>query len=240
MSTFLSLVNRVNRRVNEVELTSSNFASADGFYATAKDAVNDALFRIDQHQFQWPWNHSTHTETLVAGTNRYDFPANTKLIDFDSFRVQRNDTFGNETQYLAKKDYEEYLKSYADVEYNTTDTSIRQLPRYVAQSQSMDYVVYPVPDEAYDLDFELYSLATELTAHGDTTLVPDNFDNVITNGAMEFVYDFRGDLDTSQKFARKFEDGINEMRTIYINRQSAVKDTRLPSRSGRAPTHVRI
>jgi hypothetical protein len=32
-TTFLQLVNQVNRRLNEVELTSTNFASATGFYA---------------------------------------------------------------------------------------------------------------------------------------------------------------------------------------------------------------
>ena len=37
---FLGLVNEVNRRLNEVELTSSNFATAIGYYNTAKDAVN--------------------------------------------------------------------------------------------------------------------------------------------------------------------------------------------------------
>ena len=30
---FLELVNKINRRLNEVELTSSNFSTATGFYA---------------------------------------------------------------------------------------------------------------------------------------------------------------------------------------------------------------
>ena len=33
---FLGLVNEVNRRLNEVELTTSNFAAATGYYSTAK------------------------------------------------------------------------------------------------------------------------------------------------------------------------------------------------------------
>ena len=39
-TTFLTLVNDVNKRLNEVELTSSNFGAATGFYAHIKDAVN--------------------------------------------------------------------------------------------------------------------------------------------------------------------------------------------------------
>ena len=40
---YLSLVNDVNRRLNEVELSSSNFATAAGFYSSAKDAVKAAI-----------------------------------------------------------------------------------------------------------------------------------------------------------------------------------------------------
>ena len=45
---YLSLVNQINRRLNEVELSSSNFATATGFYSQAKDAVNSSQskFRI--------------------------------------------------------------------------------------------------------------------------------------------------------------------------------------------------
>jgi hypothetical protein len=65
---FLGLVNDVNRRLNEVELTSTNFAAAGGFYGHAKDAVNAALQDIDQQQFEWPFNFISQNETLVAGT----------------------------------------------------------------------------------------------------------------------------------------------------------------------------
>jgi hypothetical protein len=37
---YLGLTNEVNRRLNEVELTSANFPTATGFYAHIKDAVN--------------------------------------------------------------------------------------------------------------------------------------------------------------------------------------------------------
>ena len=40
---FLGLVNAVNRRLNEVELSSANFATATGFYSQAKDAVNASI-----------------------------------------------------------------------------------------------------------------------------------------------------------------------------------------------------
>ena len=56
---FLGLVNDVNRRVNEVQLTSSNFATAKGFYDLGKDAVNYAIRYINQSEYEWPFNHVT-------------------------------------------------------------------------------------------------------------------------------------------------------------------------------------
>ena len=40
---YLGLVNDINKRLNEVELTTTNFATVTGFYAHAKDAVNAAI-----------------------------------------------------------------------------------------------------------------------------------------------------------------------------------------------------
>ena len=54
---FLGLVNAMNRRLNEVELTSSNFATATGFYSQAKDAVNAAIRYINQSEYFWSFNH---------------------------------------------------------------------------------------------------------------------------------------------------------------------------------------
>ena len=41
---FLELVNKINRRLNEVELTSSNFATAKGAYASIKDSILKVSF----------------------------------------------------------------------------------------------------------------------------------------------------------------------------------------------------
>jgi hypothetical protein len=60
---YLGLVNDVNRRLNEVELTSSNFAAATGEYSMIKDAVNSAIRYLNQHEYEWPFNHVETEET---------------------------------------------------------------------------------------------------------------------------------------------------------------------------------
>ena len=127
---FLGLVNDVNRRLNEVELNSSNFLNAVGAYSMVKDAVNASIRFVNQHEFEWPYNHVTEEETLTPGIVRYAFPADTKILNMNSFRIKRNDTLGNESKKLSVLSYEEYLEKYVDIEYNTS-TNLRQLPTFV-------------------------------------------------------------------------------------------------------------
>lgn len=63
---YLELVNDVNRRLNEVPLTSSTFANAGGYYADAKGYINASINRINREEFEWPFNHVTQTQTLVV------------------------------------------------------------------------------------------------------------------------------------------------------------------------------
>lgn len=224
---YLGLVNDVCGRVNETPLTASTFSNAQGFYSTAKEAINSSIRDVNQQAFQWPFNHTDYDEALVAGTNRYAYQSDTKAVDFDTFRVQRNDTFGNETQKLKVLDYDEYVQRYIDDEYNTS-TSIRNTPRYVFRAPNQEYGVYPVPDEAYTLSYEYYSLPVDLSASTDVPSAPVAFRNVIVDGAMYYVYHFRGDTETADRLQAKFTSGVERMRVIYINNDyEYVRDTRI-------------
>ena len=64
MATFLALTNSVLARLNEVQLTASNF-SARGIQTQAQNAVNESIRYINQREFNYPFNHSTKTETLA-------------------------------------------------------------------------------------------------------------------------------------------------------------------------------
>lgn len=228
---FLGLVNNICGRVNETELTSVNFAAATGFYTTAKEAVNSSIRFINQNEFEWPFNHNTFEQTLTPGTIRYAYPASTKTVDFESFRIKRNDTFGNETISLKLITYEEYLSQFVDAEYNTTNVGIRSVPYVVFRTPDEGYGVYPAPDEAYVLVFERYTVPVDLDVHSDVPDLPEGFRHVIVDGAMYYVYFFRGDIETADRLFQKFQDGIKSMRSIYINRYEYIRDTRIPQRS---------
>ena len=221
---YLGLVNDVNRRLNEVELTANNFASATGFYSATKESVNSSIRFINQEQFEWPYNHVEQEDTLTAGEIRYSYPADAKTIDFDSFRIKRDASLGNDTKRLKIISYEEYLDSYADVEYNTS-TSLRQLPTYVFKAPSSEFGIVNPPDKAYELVYEYYRLPVDLINATDVPSVPEQFRYVIVNGAMHFAYLFRGESQESAMMQARFEQEIKQMRSLYINRYDYLRST---------------
>jgi hypothetical protein len=229
---YLGLVNDVNKRLNEVELTSSNFATVTGFYSAAKDAVNGALRHINQSTFEWPFNHVEQEDVLTEGQVRYGYPADAKTLDFDSFRIKRSASFGNDTRKLKLLAYEEYLENYVDAEYDTSNTGIRSIPRVIFRTPNQGFGVYPPPDNAYELVYEYYRLPVDLISATDVPSIPEQFRYVIVDGAMYFAYLFRGNTQDATLQFQKFEEGIKDMRTLYVNRYDYVRDTRISLTGG--------
>jgi len=221
---YLGLVNEVNRRLNEVELTSSNFATATGFYNTAKDAVNASLRHINHEEHNWPWNHVLEEETLTAGVTRYDYPTDAKIVDMNSFRIKKDDSLNVSTTKLKLMDYQEYLDNYIDYEYNS-GSDMQTLPRHVVRAPNQEFIVIPTPDKAYELVYEYYRNPVSLELYDDVPNVPLEFKHIIVDGAMFYAYQFRADTQASQIAQGKFESGIKYMRSLYINRYDYIRST---------------
>jgi len=231
---FLGLVNAVNRRLNEVELTSSNFASAIGFYSQAKDAVNAAIRYINQSEYFWSFNHNTQETTLVANTSRYAFPTDAKVINFNTFRIKENTTLGNSTTRLTEIVYEDYLDRFVDQEYNSSTG--QGVPRHVAQAPDLKFIMTPEPNKAYELVYEYYSFPTDLSAATDTPTIPERFQHVIVDGAMHYGYLFRGNTQDAMVMKEKFDEGIKYMRSQLINRTPYVRSYMLTGNTGGVST----
>lgn len=87
---YLYLVNRLCQKMNEVELDSSTFTSADGVYADFKAAINAAIQAIYRKQDnEWPFGWATTTFNTVIGQSEYNKAALAKTLDWDSFYIKR-------------------------------------------------------------------------------------------------------------------------------------------------------
>jgi len=86
-TTYLTLTNRVLRELNETELTSSTFSSSRGIQTAIKDFVNKGIHDIYNEAAEIPLLYTRTTQNLTTGDSEYDFPADFRKIDRDSFII---------------------------------------------------------------------------------------------------------------------------------------------------------
>jgi hypothetical protein len=289
---YLGLVNDVNRRLNEVELTSSNFGSAIGEYAMVKDAVNASIRYINQDAFGFPFNHDTETKTLTPGVVRYSIPTTAKHVDYSTARIKKNVNLGSFGNNLNLLDYKEYIaKEYANQEDDIISTTLNgshsssvttltltsttglsatgkvhiggeqvtytgilgnditgctrgannttaathdsgtvvtqflkgEIPRFIVRTPDNNYLLYPYPNKQYVLEFDFFKLPTDLSSATDVPSLPVQFRYVIVDGAMYTSYMFRGETQEAMVLKSSFDDGIKNMRTLYINKYDYIR-----------------
>mgnify|MGYP003642810229 FL=1 len=102
------------------------------------------------------------------------------------------------------------------------------VPEMVVRTPDNNYLLYPFPNKAYSIKFDYYTFPTDLSAHGDTTSIPDRFAPVIIDGATAFVYQYRGEAQQYQLNMQRFEQGIKNMQTLLINKFSYLRSTFIP------------
>jgi hypothetical protein len=223
---YISLVNDINRRLNEVELTTSNFTTATGYYSFAKDSINASIRHINQEEFEWPWNHVEETEVLAVGEVRYSMPHDSKTINMNTFRIKRNAGLNVKTVKLKVLTYEEWLDKHADSEYNSSSSTFGT-PTHIVRTPSRELIFYPAPDKEYEVVYEYFRLGFELESATDVPNLPEQYKHTIVDGAMYYVYQFRGDNQAAQLALQKFEQGIKQLRSLHINRTEYLRDTRV-------------
>jgi len=223
---YINLVNDINRRLNEVELNTSNFTAATGYYSFAKDSINASIRHINQEEFEWPWNHVEETEVLAVGEVRYSMPHDSKTINMNTFRIKRNSGLNVKTVKLKVLTYEEWLDKHADSEYNSSSSTFGT-PTHIVRTPSRELIFYPAPDKAYEVVYEYFRLGFELESATDVPSLPEQYKHTIVDGAMYYVYQFRGDNQAAQLALQKFEQGIKQLRSLHINRTEYLRDTRV-------------
>jgi hypothetical protein len=220
--TYLDITNEVIARFNEVPLTSSNFTAARGFQIQCKNAVNDAIDYINTSEFSWPFNHDTQTDTLTAGTTRYNIPTTAKHVDYDTFRLVKDTSLGASGGNLSLLDYKEYLKSHITQE---DQADVGGVPRNVFRTPDNNYGLHPYPDKAYSLKYEYYSYTTAMSAATDVPAIPEQYRAVIADGATAYGYQYRGESQQFQLNFQRFEAGIKNMRSLLANRMDYVSSS---------------
>ncbi len=225
-STYLTLCNMVLRRINEVEMTSAEFADIRGVQALVKDAVKASIAKINQAEFEWPFNSAEHTQVLTAGQSEYTWPSFFKVADYNSFQIQKDTSLGSSFKTLSPIERDEWYAKFRDDDYEAGNAG-RGIPDFVFTSHGSGFGVTPSPDKAYSIRFRYFLNYTDITLHSDVTRIPESFDTVIVDGALYHLYMFKDNLDAANAAFQAFTAGLKDLQTLFINSYESVRDTRV-------------
>jgi hypothetical protein len=225
-ATFLDLSNRVLRRLNEVELSSSDFPTARGVQALVKDAVQASIASINQSEFEWPFNAAEHTQNLEVGKEEYEWPNFFKVVDWNSFQVIESASGTNRFTHLNYIGRDEYYDKYRDDD-NESDAAGRARPKMVFPSHGNGFGVTPSPDSAYQVRFRYFLNYADLNLYDDQTRVPESFSSVIVDGALMHMYMFKDNVEAAQIAQSLFAQGLKNLQTLYINNYEYITDHRV-------------
>ena len=217
-TTYITLVNDLLRRLNEVTLTTSGegFSTAKNVQAIAKDAINNSIREILQDGHQFPFLKTTTTQTLTAGTGTYDLPTDMASVDWETFYLQALSSAGNTARSLPTIPFEEYVRVYKAIEENS-GTGARSSPDLVYQTSEEKFGVTPLPDAAYVIEYVYYKFPADLSAFDDEMIIPDRFKYIIIDGAMVYMMRFRSNEQSAQIHQAKFNEGIKSMRRLLLD-----------------------
>ena len=223
-TTYITLVNDLLRRMNEVQLatTGDGFSTVKNVQAIAKDAINNAIREILQDGHQFPFLKTTYSQTLAAGTKTYDFQSDMASVDWDTFYLNELTSVSNTPRALPVITFDQYTQNYRALE-DSAGTGGRASPTIVYQTAENKFGVTPIPDAAYVVDYVYYTFPDDLVAYNSTMIIPDRFKYIIIDGAMVYMMRFRSNEQSAQIHQQKFTNGIKTMRRLLLDDPISVR-----------------
>ena len=237
-TTYLDITNEVLRELNEIPLTSANFANAVGLQQFVKDSVNKSIFDIANAEPQLPFFavgesgatdpfYGNVTVATTAGTRWYELKASSSniandyaSIDWDDFYITTINVSGESAPYVSKglkfmtlADWKRYYRDSENAD--DADTQNHGEPKFIIKSpDSRKFGLSPIPDKVYNVHFYAFDKPTKLSAHGDTIVFPEQYVNVITARMRYYVWQFK---ESPQQAAFALEDYKKELRQMKSN-----------------------
>lgn len=232
-STFLDLCNQTLRRLNEVQIAESDFGLTRGVQSLVKDAVIASIRKINQSEFEWPFNAAEQTTVLSPGQSEYSWPSEFKVVEWNSFQIQADANLGVNFRSLQFIDRSVWYTRHRDKDRDAGPSG-RGVPINVFPSHGSGFGVTPSPDRPYTVRFRYFLNVVSLNNANDQTRVPSDFDSLIVDGALYHMYMFKDNAESASVSFAAFERGLKDLRTLFINNYHSVYDRRVNFGGGRS------
>jgi hypothetical protein len=240
-TTYLDLTNEVLRELNEIPLTSANFADAIGLQKFVKDTVNKSIFDIANEEPQLPFFsagvsgatdpfYGNVTVATVAGQRWYTLKAGSSSIttdyasiDWDDFYVTTINVSGETAPYVSKGlrflTLDDWKRYYRDSE-NEDDANSQTYgePKFVIKSpDSRKFGLSPIPDKVYNVHFYAFVRPTALSAYDDTMVLPEQYSNIVTARMRYYVWQFKESPQQAAFALDDYRKGMKHMKSNLMN-----------------------
>ena len=235
-TNYLQLCNEILREINEVELTTADFATSVGIQSHVKDLINRSYLDMVNEEAQWPFltveesgstdpNYGNVTIDTVAGTRWYELkPSSDSLItdysyiDWDNFLVTTIGVSGETAPYTSRNlkftTIEEW-KDYFRLGQNNDDADTQSYgvpSRVIKSPDNRKFGLSPIPDKVYKIWFYAYLLPTELDLYADEIVFPDLYVPVLINRARYYVHQFKDNPQASAFALEDYKKGLKKMK----------------------------
>ena len=214
-STFIQLTNRLLRRLNEVEISQTDFTSVRGIQSTAKDCILDTVREINTAKIDWPFNAVEHSQNLSVGVEEYGWPNNFTAVDWNSFQIQKDGALNINHKRLKPIMREEWYDNLRDSDYDAEGDG-KNIPIWVFPSHGQGFGVSPSPNEAYPIKYRYYKNPDDLELFDDEVTIPNKFDYVIIAGALFHLNQFKENMEGAQLAKVSYDAGMKNMRNTFL------------------------
>ena len=227
MATYVSLVNELLRRMNEVtlDIAGDGFDTVRNVQALAKDAINSSVRLILQDGQEWPFLKNTYIQVMTAGTRQYDFPADYSSVDWETFYIKQLESQSNGPRRLKPISYEAYIQGYRTSDDTGDLVNGDDAPSIVYQTFEEKFGVTPVPNAAYEVEYVYWSYPADMSVYDDVCIIPDRFKHVLIDGAMMYMMRFRSNEQSAAMHQSNFDGGIKAMRLVLMDDPIALRST---------------
>lgn len=235
MATYIQMVNKLLRKVNEVEVGESQFADAIGVTAVAKDSIIDALDKIYNKKHKWPFMARRDIITTSLNATEYAFPEDMLSVDWNSFVVlpQAERYEGSWVKPINYSEYAQYHQP-LDLTWQTNSpTTGKGPPRFVVSneivsppmfglnSRGQNFFISPPPDdillpdnitrENYRIVFKYFRKPTRPELPLDLIDIPEEWEYVVFSRALYHMYLFYDNNERATIADEDFKEGYKDM-----------------------------
>lgn len=215
-STYLELVNRVCQRLNEQELTESNFRSVAGIHSTIRESVADAIETIIQEENKWPFMAVEHTIKLDPGTAEYAWPENFDAVDWESFFLIPNEENSLKGYHLAPTQKDRWYRYGREIDSRHLPEGVDK-PTHVFQTHGLGFGLYPNPDKAYILKYRYWRTPKRLYNYNDECPIPSQYEYIIIACTLMLMSMFHDNLDQAGFWREKYTNYLKNVQRKYLN-----------------------